>query len=135
MSLPITAHFAVDEFACRDGSTYPAEWIATRLHPLCLALEVVREKAGKPIKILSGFRSESYNRKINGARLSQHVQGRAADITIAGMDAGAVHDLVLALYRDGAIKIGGLGSYPGFTHLDVRDSARLVRWGGSRADG
>lgn len=134
MSLPITQHFSVGEFACRDGSAYPAEWIGTRLHPLCMALEVIRERAGKPIKIVSGYRSESYNRRISGARLSQHVQGRAADFTIAGMDAGAVNDLVVALYRDGAIKIGGAGRYPGFCHIDVRPSARLVRWGGSRSE-
>lgn len=135
MSLPITPHFSLSEFQCRDLTPYPAEWIASRLHPLCAALEVIRERAGGAIKINSGFRSESYNRKIHGARLSQHVQGRAADITIAGMAPAKVHALVLDLYRDGAIKIGGCGSYPGFTHVDVRDAVRLVRWGGSRVEG
>ena len=135
MSLPITPHFTLAEFACRDSTPYPAEWIGTRLKPLCDALERIREAAGKPVTILSGFRSENYNRRIRGARLSQHVQGRAADITIAGMSASAVHDLVLGLYRDGAIRIGGCGLYPTFTHVDVRDGVRLARWGGSRGEG
>jgi zinc D-Ala-D-Ala carboxypeptidase len=136
MSLPITAHLALGEFTCRDGTPYPAEWIGSRLKPLCDALEVIRERAGgRPIKINSGFRTRSYNVRIGGARLSQHVEGRAADFTIAGMTPAAVHDLVIALVRDGAIKIGGCGAYNLFTHVDVRPSVRLVRWSGSRADG
>jgi uncharacterized protein YcbK (DUF882 family) len=135
MSLPITPHFSLSEFTCRDGSPYPAEWIASRLKPLCDALERIREAAGAPVKIVSGFRSESYNRRIRGARLSQHVQGRAADFVIRGMSAAKVHELVLGLYRDGAIKVGGLGAYVAFTHIDVRPAVRLVRWGGSRVEG
>jgi hypothetical protein len=67
----ITPSFAVEEFACRDGSPYPKELIGSRLLPLCQVLEVVREAAGgRPLRIISGFRSEAYNRKIGGARAS-----------------------------------------------------------------
>lgn len=44
-------------------------------------LDPIREKWGKPIKVNSGFRSESVNAAINGARNSQHKTGEAADIT------------------------------------------------------
>lgn len=132
----ITPHFSIDEFDCYDGTPYPREWIAMRLRPLCIALEVVRDHAGRPITITprGGYRTETLNRKIGGAKLSQHVEGRASDFIIAGMTAAQVHDLVLDLYRSGALVIGGLGAYTGFTHVDVRPSVRLVRWGGSRVE-
>jgi uncharacterized protein YcbK (DUF882 family) len=130
----ITPSFAVEEFACRDGSPYPKELIGSRLLPLCQVLEVVREAAGgRPLRIISGFRSEAYNRKIGGARASQHVQGRAADIQHPKLTAGELHTLVLDLYRAGKLPhLGGLGAYVSFCHLDVRATDRLVRWSGSR---
>lgn len=133
--MKISAHFDSTEFACRNGSLYPAAWIDARLRPLCETLEVIRESAGKPVTILSGFRTEEYNRSIKGARASQHVQGRAADITIAGMKASAVHALVLELYNANKLPLlGGLGAYPGFVHVDVRSGDRLARWEGSRKE-
>lgn len=136
MTLLITDNFSVSEFACHDGTPYPREWIAMRLRPLCTALEVVRARVGRPIIITprGGFRTEALNKAIGGARFSQHVEGRAADFTVAGMQARQVHDLVLELYNCRAIQIGGLGLYPSFCHVDVRPSARLVRWGGSRVE-
>src|SRR5262245_13244853 len=120
----LTVHFAVSEFAqkSRQGISsqpYPAEWINERLRPLCDALEALRTILERPIKVISGFRSEEYNKAIGGARLSQHVQGRAADIVIPGVDAQVVHDMALDLYKAGRLNIGGLGDYPGFTHVDV----------------
>lgn len=44
-------------------------------------LDPIREKWNKPIKVNSGFRSESVNSAVNGARNSQHKTGEAADIT------------------------------------------------------
>jgi len=40
----------------------------------------VREHFGKPIGISSGFRSVELNRRINGAKNSQHMEGKALDI-------------------------------------------------------
>ena len=128
----ITEHFTSTEFGCKDGTAYPPAWITSRLRPLCVALEVLRGAIGKPITILSGFRTEAYNRRIGGARASQHVEGRAADIVVPGLTAAKVHAVVLALHAEGKIAIGGLGAYPNFTHVDVRPAAKLARWGGSR---
>jgi uncharacterized protein YcbK (DUF882 family) len=133
----ITPHFALSEFACRDHTAYPLEWVQDRLRPLCETLEVVREAAGgRGMRVISGFRSEAYNRKIGGARASQHVQGRAADIQHASLTAADLHTLVLDLYRAGKLpRLGGLGSYTSFAHLDIRETDRLVRWTGSRVGG
>ncbi len=135
----ISRNFSAAEFKqpARHGfeaEPYPAEWRVPRLMPLCMTLETIREAlGGRAIRILSGYRTAEYNRKIGGARNSQHVQGRAADFVVKGLDPRFVHDTVLGLYNVGRIAIGGLGLYPGFTHIDTRQGARLARWKGSRA--
>ncbi len=133
----ITPHFALDEFRCHDGTPYPSEWIETRLRPLCDALEAIRAACdGRPVTILSGYRSEAYNaaraRQSAGvAKDSQHIHGRAADITIDGIAPSDVHAAVLVLDKAGRISIGGLGLYRGWVHVDVRErpeDGHLARW-------
>lgn len=132
--MKLTHHFALHEFACKDGTPYPREWIEEWLRPLCCVLERLRTHFGsRPITIVSGYRTPEYNRKVGGAKNSQHLYGRAADIAVSGPTADQVHDSVLQLYRDGKLpSIGGLGSYPNFTHIDIRPTKRLVRWSGTR---
>ena len=137
----VTDHFMIGEFAQRAWSggpalPYPADWVADRLLPLCEALEVIREElGGRPIKILSGYRSAAFNAALEGAaRKSQHIEGRAADIRVAGVPADKVHDTVLRLSREGKIpQVRGLGRYPSFTHVDVRVARHLARWRGGRS--
>jgi uncharacterized protein YcbK (DUF882 family) len=135
----ITAHFDSTEFRQKNGNVaYPEQWVEPRLRKLCAALEVLRAELGKPITIISGYRSEIYNKKIGGARASQHCLGRAADIVVAGATPKQVHEATLHLYNEAMIAIGGLGYYPpkngkgGFVHIDVRPGERLARWTGSR---
>jgi uncharacterized protein YcbK (DUF882 family) len=130
----LTEHFSLEEFRCRDGTPYPAQWIDSRLQPLCAVLEVIRAEFDRPLIVNSGYRTEEYNRRIGGARLSQHVQGRAADIRVGGINPARVLARVLQLYNDGLILIGGLGDYPTFTHVDIRPVNRLARWSGSRPE-
>lgn len=133
--MKVTDHFSVEEFACHDGTEYPNEWITDRLAALCETLETIREAlGGKPVTVLSGYRTLSYNKKIGGAHASQHMTGRAADISVASLNPLYVHDAVLKLYRDGKVFIGGLGQYPTFTHIDIRPGQRLARWSGSRTE-
>lgn len=138
MSRAITEHFSLGEWACHDGSDYPVHWIETRLRPLCEQLEIVRDAIRREhrtavVRILSGYRSPAHNKSIGGAKHSQHMEGRAADIQVVGVPAGTVHWIVLDLYKAGHLAIGGLGDYPGFTHVDTRPG-RLARWAGSRGN-
>jgi hypothetical protein len=147
--LKVSSHFDVEEFglpprgralrAGFDPVLYPSTWIGERLRLLCEALEVLREElGGRPVHVVSGYRPENYNRAIGGARRSQHIEGRAADVIVDGVDAGVVHDTAVRLAKAGRMRIGGLGRYPTFTHVDVRDvpptgaPPRLVRWVGGR---
>lgn len=135
--MKITENFHLAEFDQRarhslPESPYPNEWIEERLRPLCLQLEKLRAYFGLPITIISGYRSPAYNLKIGGASHSQHMQGRAADIVIPGISAAKVHSMSLRLHAAGELVIGGLGEYDGFTHIDIRETDRLIRWRGSR---
>lgn len=135
--IQVTPHFSTAEFACRDGTPYPEEWIEERLRPLCETLEVVRDAAGgRAIRVTSGFRSLEYNRSIGSNDTSQHPQGRAADIQHPVLTAGALHTLILKLYKAGKLpRLGGLGFYPTFCHLDVRErpaDGHLAQWLGTR---
>jgi len=95
---------------------------------LCENLQVLRDHLGKPIRVISGYRSPKYNRKIGGARRSQHMLAKAADIKISGMTPAEVKAEIVALIKAGKMKSGGVGLYRTFTHYDVR--GRNARWYG-----
>lgn len=46
-----------------------------------MLLDPLRELAGMPIYISSGYRCKELNKRVGGAEKSQHLTGRAADIT------------------------------------------------------
>lgn len=48
-------------------------------------LQPLRDKLDKAIYIPSGYRSELLNRKVGGAKNSQHKYGQAVDIQVVGM--------------------------------------------------
>ncbi|HMV65207.1 MAG TPA: peptidoglycan-binding protein [Myxococcota bacterium] len=122
----LSEHFSLAEFACHDGSRTPSD-VAGNLRELAQNLEVLRsELRGAAIHVNSGYRSPAYNRSIGGATDSQHMYGRAADITIGGYSPSQVHATIERLIRAGRMKQGGLGLYSSFVHYDTRGTA--ARW-------
>lgn len=82
----------------------------------------------QPINIISGYRCQATNSMLRNttsgvAKKSMHVQGRAIDLTIPGVD----HQRLLKAAI--AMQAGGVGSYPrsGFIHID---NGRIRRWNG-----
>jgi len=49
-------------------------------------LEPARVHFGQPFIILSGYRSDELNNRIGGYRDSDHLYGRASDLTVPGID-------------------------------------------------
>ena len=130
----ITPHFSVAEFASHDHVPYPAEWVMSRLAPLCAMLETIRAEFDRPMVIVSGYRSPAHNAEVGGASASQHMQGRAADIVLVNVKPSVVHARVLELYEQGRLPaLGGLGKYDGWVHVDIRPqnpAGHLARWEG-----
>ena len=123
-----TENFSLREFRCRDGSEVPEE-LMCNLRLLCENLQVLRDHIGKPIRVISGYRSKKYNTRIGGARKSQHMSAKAADIKISGMSPEEVCELIKKLIREGKMMKGGVGLYRTFVHYDVR--GRNARWYGT----
>lgn len=115
----LSANFKVREFACNDGSD--PIFIDTELVDV---LQAIRNHFKKPVNINSGYRTPSYNKKLNGAVYSQHLYGKACDITVSGVKPSEVADYAETLLKN----TGGIGRYPTFTHIDVREVKS--RWNG-----
>lgn len=115
----LSANFKVKEFACNDGTD-----TIFNAPALVALLQKIRTHYGKPVNIVSGYRTEPYNAKVGGAAYSQHKYGTAADIQISGVTPKAVSAYVETLMPN----TGGIGVYGTFTHIDVREVK--ARWNG-----
>ena len=117
-----------------NAKTYNAPTISagtiTRTAVLLLALtNQILSACGKPITITSGYRTAAHNKSVGGAKSSQHLLGRAADIQVAGVSVEDVAAYAESLMPDW----GGVGRYPvkagrtkGWVHVDTR--AKKSRW-------
>lgn len=122
----LSTHFVVEEFDCHDG-TKVMKRDYDGLSFLCKTfLEPLRAKYGA-VKINSGFRTASYNRKIGGASKSFHVytihdgNDQAADIRCARGTPKQWHATLNYLRKTKRGGKGGLGLYSNFVHVDCRD--------------
>lgn len=124
--MTLTRNFKWEEFACKSGAKFTTD-VERNIRTLAAQLEVIREAAGgRSIRINSGYRSPAHNTKIGGAKNSQHLLGKAADIVISGMTPSQTADLIEKLIAEGKIMQGGVGRYATFTHYDIRGTAS--RW-------
>ena len=119
---PFTAHFKMSEFKCRDGTAVPLKYWSN-LQRLMEILEKIRAACGnRPVIIYSGYRTQSYNQKVGGAKASRHLVADAADIAVAGLSPYKVYSIA-----DGIVgSRGGVGRYKTFTHIDCR--GYKARW-------
>lgn len=116
----LSKNFQVKEFACSDKSD--TIFIAPKL---ITVLQKIRDHFGKPVKITSGYRTESYNNTVDGSsKYSQHLYGTAADIKVTGVKPKDVAAYIETLMS----KSGGIGLYGTFVHVDVRPTKS--RWNG-----
>ena len=115
----ISNNFKVKEFACKDGSD-----VVFVSPELVFVLQKIRDYFGKAVNVNSGYRTPTYNQKVDGAFYSQHLYGTAADIYIKGISPKEIADCAETLL----FNTGGIGIYNNFVHIDVRKSKS--RWNG-----
>lgn len=117
-------HFTPEELACRGtGLFYMDERVLD-------FAESLRAAMGSPLIVNSAYRSPSHNRAVGGATSSQHMLGRALDVSVANHDP---HVMIEEARRLGAV---GVGTYPThrtpFIHFDLRSpDGTNPRWGAS----
>jgi peptidoglycan hydrolase-like protein with peptidoglycan-binding domain len=112
-----------------DGTCWPHRDL---LH----ALERLRAHVGKPLAVVSGWRDVAHNRRVGGARTSQHTYGQASELSAirarlaagAHLFAGRAADFnrgYITLEELRRLKIfSGLGHRDGWvTHVDLRTNA------------
>jgi uncharacterized protein YcbK (DUF882 family) len=122
--MKLTNNFNLNEF---NKHNFPlTETILRNIQELAKNLQVLRDEVKKPIKITSGYRDPSFNKKIGGASQSRHITGQAADLKIEGYTPKQVAAIIEKLIASGKMKQGGLGIYSTWIHYDTRGTA--ARW-------
>lgn len=97
----LSEHFTLGEFTRSSHPevyNIPSHEAIANLKRLCVWLEELRERAGTPIRINSGYRSTQLNRKVGGAASSNHLTGCAADIRTTGYEQAIGYAAILLAY-------------------------------------
>lgn len=109
----------------RDHRTGEVHKIAPELLDLALTVSG-RLGVQETVQIISGYRSPKTNAALHQASSgvatkSLHMEGKALDIRLAGVDLARLRDAAWSLQR------GGVGYYPdsNFVHIDI---GRVRRW-------
>jgi uncharacterized protein YcbK (DUF882 family) len=109
----------------RDHRTGETHEMAPGLFDLAVAL-TIRLDVNETVQIISGYRSPRTNAALHTASSgvathSLHMEGKALDVRIAGVDLTRLRDAAWSLQS------GGVGYYPAsdFVHVDV---GRVRRW-------
>jgi len=127
--MKLTKNFSLAEFDCKDGTKVPTEFIPNA-QEVANNLQVLRDHLSVPVSITgSGYRTPSHNKKVGGAKHSQHLTCSAADINAKGYTPSQLGGEIEALIQSGKMKQGGLGIYPNFVHYDIYfDGKHPRRW-------
>lgn len=117
-------HFTRAELDCHCGCPTPPS-VAVNLQNLAVHLERLRAIHGGPLTIDDGYRCPTENARVGGVRNSQHLQGKAADVSAENI---GVHKLAEEATQEAAFDAGGIGEYPreNFVHVDYR--VGQARW-------
>ena len=100
----LSEHFTLGELTKSNSHpevyNIPSHEAIANLTNLSKWLEVLRERAGTPIRINSGYRSPQLNKRIGGVPTSNHLTGCAVDIRVSGMEQLIRYAAILLDYAD-----------------------------------
>ena len=124
--MQLTKNFNSKEFDCKDGTKVPEKFLLNAKE-VADNLQVLRDYLEVPVSITgSGYRTAKHNKKVGGAKFSQHLTASGADINAKGYEPKQLAEVIELLILNGKMKQGGIGVYPNFVHYDVRGTK--ARW-------
>jgi uncharacterized protein YcbK (DUF882 family) len=123
--MQLTENFSLHEFDCNDGTPVP-ESLLGNVEALAKQLQILRDYLGERVMISSAYRHPNYNKKVKGKKDSYHLKAMAADITVKSKTPKQVKAIIERLIKAKKLKFGGIGLYPGFVHVDIREA--YARW-------
>lgn len=121
----ITRNFNSEEFECNCGCDMP-DYVFFNILSLADELQVLRDALNTPIHLTNAYRCESHNKAVGGSKNSQHLQGKAADLQVKGIDTRDLFNTIEAFISERIMLEGGLGLYKTFVHYDIRK--QKARW-------
>jgi uncharacterized protein YcbK (DUF882 family) len=116
--MKLTNNFNLSEFQCKCGCKMPAD-VEENIKELADNLQVLRDVIGR-IDLTNAYRCKEHNADVGGATDSQHIKGKAADIKSSTLNPSEIASVVDDLMKIEWFKIGGIGIYNTFTHVDIR---------------
>jgi uncharacterized protein YcbK (DUF882 family) len=125
--MKLTDNFSLSEFRCKDGTDVP-EMYLENVKELAKNLQKIRyyvnakfgHRSDIAIKVISGYRTESHNAKVGGAKKSLHLKAMASDIKPIGkISLLELFEVIKDLQKQGMIHEGGLKMYKTFIHYDI----------------
>jgi len=118
----VSENFYYDEYQTQQR---PLEVTATNqavfiVRELVHTVQLARTSAGRPMRIVSGYRNLTWNELVGGSKYSQHVLGKAADIESAQMrfTEPQIRDILTSVKQADVGGVGILGRW--VLHFDVR---------------
>lgn len=124
--MKLTKNFSRQEFDCKDGTIVPDKYLIN-VKEVAENLQSLRDYLGVPVMVTgSGYRSPKHNKKVGGAKFSQHLTASGADINAQGYEPKQLAEIIELLILKGKMKQGGIGVYPNFVHYDIRGTK--ARW-------
>ena len=110
-------YFSVDELKCKGTDECEMD------EGFMKKLEALRHEVNEPMIVSSGYRHESYNQVIGGAKNSPHLYGKAVDVVISGKSAYRLMKLAIQ-YGFTGIGVSQRGPHEKrFLHIDTMENS------------
>ena len=128
--MKLTRNFALEELTSRDGVPVPLA-LQANARSICERAQKLRDLIQSPLVVSSGYRTASHNKKVGGAKNSEHLTASALDLTSTIWTSPQLALLYQGLIDLGVVPDGGIGLYPpsknskmGWIHIDLGRSRR-----------
>ena len=122
--MQLTNNFSLEEFECKCGCEMP-EFVKKNIIELAENLQVLRDDVGR-LDLTNAYRCKFHNADVGGSVNSQHLKGKAADIKSKTLSPNEIAVRTNDLMKNESFKLGGIGIYNTFTHVDIRGTR--ARW-------